>query len=127
MYQEECKLLLINCAKRRENVTERVAIVEKIVKNRQVEHMEQKMHGTAEYVEQWNARKKKISVDFMKNRVHIAQKNENEIVKMLKMTKKYWNIVDIRRTAYYDTDMEQVPQYKVPKRKRCKCGTKSGW
>ena len=64
------------------------------------------MHGTAEHVEQWNARKKKISVDFMKNRVHIAQKNENEIVKMLKMTKKYWNIVDIRRTAYYDTDME---------------------
>lgn len=54
------------------------------------------MHGTAEHVEQWNARKKKISVDFMKNRVHIAQKNENEIVKMLKMTKKYWNIVDIR-------------------------------
>ena len=82
MYQEECKLLLINCAKRRENVTEIVAIVEKIVKNRKVEHMEQKMHGTAEYVEQWNARKKKISVDFMKNRVHIAQKNENEIVKM---------------------------------------------
>ena len=39
------------------------------------------MHGTAEHVEQWNARKKKISVDFMKNRVHIAQKNENEIVK----------------------------------------------
>lgn len=116
MYQEECKLLLINCAKRRENVTEIVAIVEKIVKNRKVEH-----------VAQWNARKKKISVDFMKNRVHIAQKNENKIVKMLKMTKKYWNIVDIRRTAYYDTDMEQVPQYKVPKRKRCKCGTKSGW
>lgn len=85
------------------------------------------MHGTAEHVEQWNARKKKISVDFMKNRVHIAQKNENEIVKMLKMTKKYWNIVDIRRTAYYDTDMEQVPQYKVPKRKQCQCGTKSGW
>ena len=127
MYQEECKLLLINCAKRRENVTEIVAIVEKIVKNRKVEHMEQKMHGTAEYVEQWNARKKKISVDFMKNRVHIAQKNENEIVKMLKMTKKYWNIVDIRRTAYYDTDMEQVPQDKVPKRKQCKCGTKRGW
>lgn len=36
--------------------------------------MEQKMHGTAEHVAQWNARKKKISVDFMKNRVHIAQK-----------------------------------------------------
>lgn len=126
MYQEECKLLLINCAKRRENVTEIVAIVEKIVKNRKVEHMEQKMHGTAEHVAQWNARKKKISVDFMKNRVHIAQKNENEIVKMLKMTKKYWNIVDIRRTAYYDTDMEQVPQDKVPKRKQCECGTKSG-
>lgn len=42
LYQEECKLLLINCAKRRENVTEIVAIVEKIVKNRKVEHMEQK-------------------------------------------------------------------------------------
>lgn len=46
---------------------------------------------------------------------------------MLKMTKKYWNFVDIGRTAYYDTDMEQVPQDKVPKRKQCKCGTKSGW
>ena len=49
--------------------------------------MEQKMHGTAEHVAQWNARKKKISVDFMKNRVHIAQKNENKIVKMLKSSK----------------------------------------
>lgn len=62
-----------------------------------------------------------------KNRVHIAQKNEKEIVKMLRMTKKYGKFVDIRRTAYYDTDMEQVPQYKVPKRKQCECGTKSGW
>ena len=62
-----------------------------------------------------------------KQGAYCTKKNENEIVKMLKMTKKYWNIVDIRRTAYYDTDMEQVPQYKVPKRKRCKCGTKSGW
>ena len=53
------------------------------------------MHGTAEHVAQWNARKKKISVDFMKNRVHIAQKNENKIVKMLKMTKKYWNILTL--------------------------------
>ena len=78
MYQEECKLLLINCAKRRENVTEIVAIVEKIVKNGKVEHMEQKMHGTAEHVAQWNARKKKISVDFMKNRVHIAQKKRKQ-------------------------------------------------
>ena len=67
------------------------------------------MHGTAEHVEQWNARKKKISVDFMKNRVHIAQKNENEIVKMLKMTKKYGKFVDIGRTEYYDTDIERVP------------------
>ena len=49
--------------------------------------MEQKKHGTAEHVAQWNARKKKISVDFMKNRVHIAQKNENKIVKMLKSSK----------------------------------------
>ena len=47
------------------------------------------MHGTAEHVEQWNARKKKISVDFMKNRVHIAQKHKIKIVKILKMTKKY--------------------------------------
>ena len=68
------------------------------------------MHGTAEHVEQWNARKKKISVDFMKNRVHIAQKNENEIVKMLKMNKKYWNIVDIRRNANYETNKEKVPK-----------------
>ena len=85
------------------------------------------MHGTAEHVAQWNARKKKISVDFMKNRVHIAQKHKIKIAKMLKMTKKYGKFVDIGRTEYYDTDMEQVPQYKVPKRKRCKCGTKSGW
>ena len=89
--------------------------------------MEQKKHGTAEHVEQENGRRKKISVNFMKNRMHIAQKHKIKIVKMLKMTKKYWNIVDIRRTAYYDTDMEQVPQDKVPKRKQCECGTKSGW
>lgn len=54
------------------------------------------MHGTAEHVEQWNARKKKISVDFMKNRVHIAQKNENEIVKMLKMLKMTKKILEYR-------------------------------
>ena len=35
--------------------------------------------------------------------------------------------VDIRRSAYYDTDMEQVPQDKVTKRKQCECGTNSGW
>ena len=46
------------------------------------------MHGTAEHVEQWNARKKKISVDFMKNRVHIDTKNENEIVKMIENDEK---------------------------------------
>lgn len=46
---------------------------------------------------------------------------------MLKMTKDIEYFVDIRRSAYYDTDMEQVPQDKVPKRKQCKCGTKSGW
>ena len=89
--------------------------------------MEQEKHGTAEHVEQENGRRKKISVNFMKNRMHIAQKHKIKIVKMLKMTKKYGKFVDIGRTAYYDTGMEQVPQGKVPKRKRCKCGTKSGW
>ena len=89
--------------------------------------MEQKKHGTAEYVEQENGRRKKISVNFMKNRMHIAQKHKIKIVKMLKMTKKYGKFVGIGRTAYYDTDMEQVPQDKVPKRKQCECGTKSGW
>lgn len=89
--------------------------------------MEQKTHGTVEYMEQKNGRRKKICVGSMKNKMYIAQKCEIKIVKMLKMTKKYWNIVDIRRTAYYDTDMEQVPQDKVPKRKQCECGTKSGW
>ena len=64
--------------------------------------MEQKKHGTAEHVEQENGRRKKISVNFMKNR-------KIKIVKMLKMTKKYGKFVDIGRTEYYDTDMEQVP------------------
>lgn len=50
--------------------------------------MEQKKHGTAEHVEQENGRRKKISVNFMKNRMHIAQKHKIKIVKMLKMTKK---------------------------------------
>ena len=68
-----------------------------------------------------------MSVNFMKNRMHIAQKHKIKIVKMLKMTKKYGKFVDVGRTACYDTDMEQVPQDKVPKRKQCKCGTKSGW
>lgn len=68
--------------------------------------MEQKKHGTAEHVEQENGRRKKISVNFMKNRMHIAQKHK---IKMLKMTKKYGKFVDIGRTEYYDTDMEQVP------------------
>ena len=54
-----------------------------------MEHMEQKKHGTAEYVEQENGRRKKISVNFMKNRMHIAQKYKIKIVKILKMTKKY--------------------------------------
>ena len=78
-------------------------------------------------MEQENGGRRKNSADSRKNRAHIAQKNEKEIVKMLRMTKKYGNFVDIGRTAYYDTDMEQVPQDKVPKRKQCKCGTKSGW
>lgn len=71
--------------------------------------MEQKKHGTAEHVEQENGRRKKISVNFMKNRMHIAQKHKIRIVKMLKMTKKYGKFVDIGRTEYYDTDMKQVP------------------
>lgn len=50
--------------------------------------MEQKKHGTAEYVEQENGRRKKISVNFMKSRMHIAQKHKIKIVKMIKMTKK---------------------------------------
>lgn len=79
MYREECKILLINCAKRRKNVTEIVVIVEKIVKNRKVEHMEQKMHGTAEYVERWNARKKKISVDFMKTGCILHKKTKMKL------------------------------------------------
>ena len=45
--------------------------------------MEQKKHGTAEYVEQENGRRKKISVNFMKSRMHIAQKHKIKIVKML--------------------------------------------
>ena len=40
-----------------------------------------------------NARKKKISVDFMKNRVHIAQKNENRNCENVENDeKKYWMI-----------------------------------
>ena len=106
--------------------------------------MEQEKHGTAEHVEQENGRRKKISVNFMKNRMHIAQKHKIKIVKILKMTKKILTspaacasqMLDgflaahggtCERTAYYDTGMEQIPQGKVPKRKRCKCGTKSGW
>ena len=71
--------------------------------------MEQKKHGTAEHVEQENGRRKKISVNFMKNRMHIAQKHKIKIVKMLKMTKKYVKFVVIVRSEFYDTDMEQVP------------------
>ena len=71
--------------------------------------MEQKKHGTAEHVEQENGRRKKISVNFMKNRMHIVQKHKIKIVKMLKMTKKDGKFGDIGRTEYYDTDMEQVP------------------
>lgn len=40
--------------------------------------MEQEKHGTAEHVEQENGRRKKISVNFMKNRMHIAQKTQNK-------------------------------------------------
>ena len=63
------------------------------MKNGKVEHMEQKKHVTAEHVEQENGRRKKISVNFMKNRMHIAQKHKIKIVKILKMTKK--NIDDL--------------------------------
>ena len=89
--------------------------------------MEQEKHGTAEHVEQENGRRKKISVNFMKNRMHIAQKHKIKIVKILKMTKK--NIDDLLTLGELRTmtGMEQIPQGKVPKRKRCKCGTKSGW
>ena len=54
--------------------------------------MEQKTHGTAKCVEQKNGRKKKICVGFMKNKIHIAQKHEIKIVKMLRMTKKILKI-----------------------------------
>lgn len=54
--------------------------------------MEQEKHGTAEHVEQENGRRKKISVNFMKNRMHIAQKHKIKIVKILKMTKKILRI-----------------------------------
>lgn len=40
--------------------------------------MEQEKHGTAEHVEQENGRRKKISVNFMKNRMHIAQKHKSK-------------------------------------------------
>lgn len=58
-----------------------------------MEHMEQKKHGTAEYVEQENGRRKKISVNFMKSRMHIAQKHKIKIVKMIKMTKNIENLL----------------------------------
>ena len=54
-----------------------------------MEHMEQKTHGTVEYMEQKNGRRKKICVGSMKNKMYIAQKCEIKIVKMLRMTKKY--------------------------------------
>lgn len=59
----------------------------------------------------WNRKweKKEDKCEFYENRMHIAQKHKIKIVKMLKMTKKYGKFVDIGRTEYYDTDMEQVP------------------
>ena len=62
--------------------------------------MEQEKHGTAEHVEQENGRRKKISVNFMKNRMHIAQKHKIKIVKILKMTKK--NIDDLLTLRSFD-------------------------
>lgn len=41
-----------------------------------MEHMEQKIHGTAKCVEQKNGRRKKICMGSMKNKMHIAQKHE---------------------------------------------------
>lgn len=78
--------------KEMKSLLKQLQLSKKIVKNRKVEHMEQKKHGTAEHVEQENGRRKKISVNFMKNRMHIAQKHKIKIVKMLKMTKKIWKI-----------------------------------
>ena len=57
-----------------------------------MEHMEQKTHGTVEYMEQKNGRRKKICVGSMKNKMYIAQKCEIKIVKMLKMMKKILRI-----------------------------------
>ena len=54
--------------------------------------MEQKKHGTAEHVEQENGRRKKISVNFMKNRMHIAQKHKIKIVKNVENDEKIWKI-----------------------------------
>ena len=50
--------------------------------------MEQEKHGTAEHVEQENGRRKKISVNFMKNRMHIAQKHKIKIVKNIENDEK---------------------------------------
>lgn len=53
-------------------VTETVAIVEKIVKNGKVEHMEQKR------MEQWNGRRKEISVEFLKKLGAYCTKTRNK-------------------------------------------------
>ena len=62
------------------------------MKNRKVEHMEQKKHGTAEHVEQENGRRKKISVNFMKNRMHIAQKHKIKNCENVENDEKIWKI-----------------------------------
>ena len=70
--------------------------------------MEQEKHGTAEHVEQENGRRKKISVNFMKNRMHIAQKHKIKIVKILKMTKK--NIDDLLTLGELRTMIQETMQ-----------------
>lgn len=47
--------------------------------------------------------------------VHTAQKKKKRFVQMLKITKKSRKSVDIGQSAYYDTDMEQVPHNKTTK------------
>lgn len=54
--------------------------------------MEQKKHGTAEHVEQENGRRKKISVNFMKNRMHIAQKHKIKNCENVENDEKIWKI-----------------------------------
>ena len=56
-----------------------VVIVEKIVKNGKVEHMEQKIHGTAEHVEQENGGRRKISADSRKTGYILHKKTKKKL------------------------------------------------